>query len=369
MAHFQKYHKYWLYVGVSGLLILAPAFCLSIEVKNLYDVEIPVTSRESTERIQAFRQALASVLIRITGNNAIATKREVASLFKNPDRYVQQYRYVVTGEDVSPLLLLVSFEGEALERDLTKVGQPIWGKERPAVLLWLAVQERRSRYLLGEGHSDQQSMESIQMTAEQRGVPLMFPLLDLQDRNQVSVADIIGEFDDRIRQASGRYSPDTIVIARATALNDGFWRAHWRMYFGDQSTEWISQGTQITDALVEGVNQLATELSNRLAVNFGALRDSSVILTVDGVDTLEDYARLYAYLASLSPVSSFRPYRIESSQMSYWLQLRGDPLALERLIELGGVLNKVATPTPLMSQRAGEVTTQSAPTLNYQLLQ
>ena len=368
MLCIEKSRKFWLCVGLTALLLLAPAFSLSIEVKNLYDVEVPVANRESTARMQAFHHALASVLIRITGNSTIATKREVASLFKKPDRYVQQYRYVVTGEDLSPLLVQVRFDGVALERFLTKAGQPIWGKERPAVLLWLVVQDNRTRYLLNEGHSDP-SVESIQLTAEQRGVPLMFPLLDLQDRNQVSVADIIGGFDDRIRQASERYSPDTIVIARATALNDGFWRTHWRMYFGDQSTEWVAQGTQISDALVEGIHRLATELSNRLAVNFGVLEGSSVILTVDGVDTVEDYARLYAYLASLSPVNSFRPHRIESSQMSFWLQLRGNPLALERLIGLGGVLNKVATPIPLMSQRAVEAKTQPALTLNYQLLE
>ena len=61
---------------------------------------------------------------------------------------------------------------------------------------------------------------------------------------------------------------------------------------------------------------------------------------------LEQYARLNDYIASLSPVSDFVPYRIEADQISFKLRLRSNLLALEQLIGLGGVLKKAVAPIP-----------------------
>lgn len=349
-----------------------PGSCFCVEVGDLYAVEVPVQSRDADERKQAFRQALSLALVRITGNQTIASRQEVAGLLNASDRYVEQYRYTESrGEGLPQFLLQVRFDGEAVERYLNHAALPIWGKERPVVLAWLAVQDGSTRYLLSEGQPEEfQFTEPIQATAKQRGVPILLPLWDLQDQNQVSLADIIGGFDGRIYQASQRYQPDAVLVGRARALNDGIWQIHWRLSFGDQSSDWVSQSVQLSDSLVDGINQLATELANRLTINYGMLPGAGVVLAVEGVDTLEDYARLNDYIASLSLVNSFWPYRVESGQLSFWIKLRGDPLALERLIRLGGVLQKVAAPIAHSEAAISqEVLANSGQTLNYQLLQ
>jgi hypothetical protein len=353
------------------LLFFVPGSSFSMEVDDLYDVVVPVQSRDADERIQAFKQALSLVLVRITGNQTITSRQEVSGLLSASDRYVEQYRYTAGGEESPQLLLQVNFDGEALERYLNQAALPIWGKERPVTLVWLAVQDGSARYLLSEGQPEQlQFTEPIQATAKQRGLPLLQPLWDLQDQNQVSLADIIGGFDGRIYQASQRYQADAVLVGRAMALNDGIWQVHWHLLFGDQSSDWVSQSAQLSDSLVEGINQLATELASRLTINYGMLPGAGVMLSVAGVDTLEDYARLNDYIANLSLVNSFWPNRIEPGHLSFWIKLRGDPLALERLIRLGGVLQKVATPA-VHSEAAisQEVLANSGQTLNYQLLQ
>jgi uncharacterized protein len=329
----------WLCASMGGIT-LAPIGANAIELHDLYEVKVPVKSRESEQRMQAFKQALITVMTRITGNRNINSKADVAGLLESPSRYIQQYRYLDAEGDASQLILWVRFDGGALERRLAAAGLPVWGTERPVVLIWLAIQGMGQRYLVGEDKAPIMR-DVMQTTAKERGITLIFPLLDLEDQNRVNIADVIGEFDNRVRQASARYPADVIVVGRATALNDGYWRAHWSAYFGDQKSEWTSGGNLVEQMLSEGIHKLTDILSGQLAIHGSGGEDTVVALEVDKVDTLEDYVHLRTYLTSLSQVQWHRPYRIESNRVSLWLKLRGNIHDLERLIHLGDSLEKL----------------------------
>jgi hypothetical protein len=264
----------------------------------------------------------------------------VAGLLESPSRYIQQYRYLEAGGDASELILWVRFDGGALERHLAAAGLPVWGTERPVVLIWLAIQGMGQRYLVGEDNAPIMR-DVMRTTAKERGITLIFPLLDLEDQNRVNIADVIGEFDNRVRQASARYPANVIVVGRATVLNDGDWRAHWSAYFGDQKSDWTSGGSLVEQMLSEGIHELTDILSGQLAIHGSAGEDTVVILEVDHVDTLEDYVRLRTYLTSLSQVQWHQPYRIESNRVSFWLKLRGNIRDLDLLIHLGDSLENL----------------------------
>ena len=323
-----------------GWITLAPADASAVELDDLYEVDVPVESRESGRRISAFKQALITTLIRITGDRNIVSNAEVAGLLESPSRYIQQYRYLDAGDELSELILSVRLDGRALERRLAAAGLPVWGRERPVVLIWFAIQGMGQRYLIGEDKAPV-LRDVMHATAKERGIALIFPLLDLQDQNRVNIADVIGEFDNRVRQASGRYPSDVIVVGRATVLNDGYWRGNWNAYYGDQSGNWTSEGSRVEHMLSEGIHELTDILSGHLAIHGTAGEDTVVMLEVDQVDTLEDYVRLRTYLTSLGQVQWHRPYRIESSRVSLWLKLRGNIRDLERLINLGDSLEKL----------------------------
>jgi hypothetical protein len=329
----------WLCASMGGIT-LAPVGVNAVELNDLYEVEVPVTSRASEQRIQAFRQALITTLIRITGDRNIASREDVAGLLESPSRYIQRYRYLDAEGDSSKLILWVRLDGAALARRVAAAGLPVWGPERPVVLIWLAIQGMGQRYLVGEDKAPVMR-DVMQTTAKERGITLIFPLLDLEDQDRVNIADVIGEFDNRVRQASARYPADVIVVGRATVLNDGYWRAHWSAYFGDQKSDWISGGSLVEQMLSEGIHELTDILSSQLAIHGSAGEDTVVILEVDQVDSLEDYVRLRTYLMSLSQVQWHRPYRIESNRVSLWLKLRGNIHDLEQLIHLGDSLEKL----------------------------
>lgn len=322
-------------------LLLCPVPLLAMELGSLYDAEVEVQGRDPGERQAAFGKALAVVLGRMTGQRNVGAIPGTAALLGDAPRYVQQYRYLESETDPRRYHLRIRFDGQALEQDLIKAGLPVWGPQRPAVLVWLAVEGPGRRYIVAEGGGEP-VREAMERVAQLRGVPLMFPLLDLQDRRGLSEADILGGFDEPVREASRRYRPDAVLIGRAKGLSDGFWRIRWRFYLGDQGLDWGSEGGDLVVAAEEGVQRLATVLGERLAIRERAQPAGGVVLSVEGVDGLQDYARLDAYLGGLGQIGAFHPYRIEAGRISYWLRLKGDARDLERLIGLGDTLERAA---------------------------
>ncbi len=368
MSHTNRWSSF-LVVLLLGLT-LVPVNGYSVELKYLYDVHIPVESRDENALQDAFKQALITVLVRITGKSKIATQPEITELLKSPSRFVQQYRYYERSDEALPRLnLWIQFDGASMEKQLIKAGLPVWGKQRPAVLVWFAIEQQGRRFLIAED-SVLETRETLATAAKRVGVPMIFPLLDLEDRAQVNASDILGGFEERVLRASQRYNPDAVLIAWASSSVDGFWRTHWRLNISAESREWSHAGTDSRKALEDGIGWLAGELSSHLAVSSHAGERDSVLLLVSGVDTLEEYARTSSYLNDLDRISHYRPYRIEPGLVGFSLKLRGSSQDLERLIELGGILDKSAAPasvTPSMKS-AAEPGSGPALILYYQLL-
>jgi hypothetical protein len=350
----------WAWV-VLALLLQLPA--QAMELGSLYDAEVDVQRRDTGERQVAFKRALAIVLGRMTGQRDVGSAPGASALLGKAPRYVEQYGYLEGDAGSQAYRLRVRFDAQALEQALIDAGLPVWGRQRPAVLVWLAVKRPDTRYIVAEGGAEpvRGAMEGV---AQLRGVPLMFPLLDLQDRRGLSEADILGGFDEPVRQASERYRPDAVLIGRAKGFSDGFWRIDWRLYLGDQGLDWTTEGDALMAAAAEGIQHLATLLGERLAIRERAQQADGVALSVDGVNELEDYARLDAYLGGLDQIGAYHPYRIEAGRITYWLRLKGHARDLEHLISLGDTLERAA-PQPGQAEVMADVAGTS--TLRYRL--
>ena len=114
-----------------------------------------------------------------------ATDPRVAEHLVNPGAYVQQTGYTEQG------LLLVGFDTNALRTWLLARGLSVWGDDRPAVMLWLAVDlEGGNRSIVGA--DDESGVQSALVSvAAERGLPLQLPLLDAQDLARVPGAAIV----------------------------------------------------------------------------------------------------------------------------------------------------------------------------------
>ena len=189
------------YHGLTRLLVIGAFLCL-LSVSgiapardNLFEADVPVAGQQPDLRTAYMKTALQEVLVRVTGQPDVLNRDSVRSMLDSPERFVQQYRYYTLPESTPPRLMLrVSFDGGSIQQALRQQGVAYWGKtERPEILLWLAVEDRGTRYIVSAQDNSDAARE-LQEAARQRGIPLLLPLMDLEDQSQVRFTDVWGGF-------------------------------------------------------------------------------------------------------------------------------------------------------------------------------
>jgi hypothetical protein len=311
---------------------------------NLFEADVPVAGQQPDLRPAGMKTALQEVLVRLTGQPDVLNRAPVRSLLDSPERFVQQYRYhTLPGSTPPQLMLRVQFDGGAIQQALSQQGVAYWGdSERPEVLVWLALEDRGTRYIVS-AQDDSDAARELQRAAAQRGIPLLLPLLDLEDQSKVRFTDVWGGFFDGIEAASARYKSGAVLIGRVNRGPSGGWAARWTMRDGGS---WNANGEQLGDALQAGIDTLSERLAAGHAVaQSGAVAGASSI-TVEEVNNLAAFARVDDYLSSLAAIRRLQLERVDGSTLQYALQLSGSLAGLTETIAIGTVLEPAPGGTP-----------------------
>ncbi|MCP5407350.1 MAG: DUF2066 domain-containing protein [Chromatiaceae bacterium] len=314
---------------------------MSAQVDGLYDAESPVSGGDASERNSAIRDAFAKVLVKLTGNSGIASRKALAADLENASHYVQQYRYeaapAVGNEVQSGRLLQVSFDKNEINRLLQNRGLPIWSANRPSVLLWVGEEQQGKRRLLNPD-MDTDVRAALDQVAAERGVPLLLPLMDLEDQGQMQVADIWGNFENNIRAASRRYASDLILTGRLVRVDKSLWRGEWRLYHADSQSNWNNEAASRNALTVDALQRTADSLANRFAPIKEERSLSTVRLRVSGIDSLEDYAAVLRLLGGQSSLERVVISSVEPNAVVYDLHGQGGVAVLDRELGIGGLI-------------------------------
>lgn len=313
-------------------LLLTSAFqaAAGSRLTGLYEVRIPVADQGTAERDRALGTALREVAVRVSGTREAARGDTLPSEPAQVDRVVQQYGYV-TGAD--GLQLQVRFDPAATERLLRDKSLPIWGVERPTTLVWLALQDGAQRRLVSADEPGEAG-ESLRRHAQRRGVPVILPLLDLEDQARVRFGDVWGGFFDSVLSASERYRAEAVLIGRLQRQSGG-WEARWTLFDRDQPRQWSARVDDLSAAAAVGVDGAADALAARYAGQAtGATGVDRVRVRVEDVRTLDDYAQLSKFLRSREFVGDVRLLAVSGAQVDYELDVRGAPELLARTLRL-----------------------------------
>ena len=322
---------------VTGLLLVL--LCLPVAAaQDLFESEVVVADQSQAVRTDAFRQALTRIIVRVAGDQTVLSGEPARKLLEDPARLVQQYRYFTEQASSPPQLKLwARFDGDAIRRSLQQQGMSYWGGERPDTLVWLAVEDRGRRYIVSADSSSDVHRQ-IQQAARQRGVPILFPLMDLEDQTQVKFSDLWGGFFDKVLVASKRYSPPAVLIGRLNRSPSGGWSSRWYLDVVGRSNEWSDSHRQLQELARQGVEDVADILATRFAVTGGGANGRRVDITVNGIETLAAYARISSYLSTLSSVSKVEVGELTPAGVRYSLQSSGGLQDLTRTVSIGTVL-------------------------------
>jgi hypothetical protein len=331
-----------LYLAICFLFSLA-GLAVADEVTNLYEASVPVENQDKDIRTDAIRTAFTQVLIRVSGRSDIGDAQQfpaIAQAINTATAFAQQYRYIKTPPPAdgqpSGLALWVRFDETALGKLLRDNHLPVWGTTRPATLLWLAVDNRGQRELLG-ADSRNETYTILQDRAKLRGVPLRLPLLDLTDRTSLHVSDVWGNFESTILQASQRYQTEAVLVGRVFQSYDGKWTGRWSLYVESGRDDWTVTGSTLADVLNPGIDKTAESLALRYAQVY-QVDTGKVLVEVKAIKGLADYNRVVKYLQSISHVTAVQPVELAAASAVFQVTIPGGRLAVARAVSLGRVL-------------------------------
>ncbi len=316
---------------------------LAVVVPGLYQATIALNSRESEqERRRAFGEALQVVLAKISGSQDIGNSTSIRRAITSPEPYVESWSTQTRANTINAdgttnpqqrLEIVVNFYETEINRLLDENTIPLWPANRPETLVWVVVEdELEGRRMLGSSDlTDSTTLTAIRYLAERRGLPLLFPLLDLEDQLQLN-SNRLWELDEAaILRASQRYQAESILSIRLFRSLSGELLAKSIYFFRDNTFEYEQFELNETDFLRGSINLATSELSQYYAVLLSGLEDSvQVNLQVDGIDSPAAYSALLNYLNNLNGISSYQLNQAVNGSLFLKLETGGQ---LRQLVE------------------------------------
>jgi hypothetical protein len=324
----------------------------------LYEVEVPVENQSAAARLSASRVAMLELLTRVTGLNHVPRGSAVSGALAAPDLYYNQFRFVEVetldedGLGVESLRLRIQFERTTVLRLLKDAALPIWRANRPKVVAWVVVDANGTREILG-ADSRSEVAESLLRRAKQRGVPLVLPLLDLEDQILVDPAAVWGRLSAVLEPASARYGADIVLVGRVQAIAGGSWAVAWEFWIDGEHKPFAGQGLDLVGLAGQGVDFLANELVQRYAVLGRSSRD--IRLGIAGIVSPADYGDLLRYLGSLEFVEEVNLQTVQGDRLGLVVRTRAEPQQLLKMFKVDRHLFELGLSSPsgieLMWQR------------------
>lgn len=311
----------------SAVLIFMAAWsgpAVAVTRVDLYSESVEVEARDYAARLKGYQEALVRVLVRSTGRRDIASDKGIAGLLKDPNRLVLQYRFLEDGR------MNVSFDGPVIERFLSANQLTLWSRERPRTLIWLAMDNGTGARTLVGGEQAAQAKEFLEGLAMARGLPVVFPIMDSIDMAAVPFADVWGGFTDKVMEGSERYQPDAVLIGRALRDSAGYWTVRWSLHFDGQVQTF--NGT-----IDDGVQVSADWFARQFAIQLDS-GPSQVRMHIIGIEDVEEYGRVQAYLGELSMVRSVSVFQASADDVVFDLTLGSNPDVLRRAMALNRTL-------------------------------
>jgi uncharacterized protein len=243
-------------------LIWQPA--LAIEVHGLFETQIVARSESAEDRAQAIKQALFVVLDRILIAEDISKLSVVQEMLLGAEHYVKQSQYSLLPADDSAesglRLFRAEFDEDQILAVLRKAQVGIWSEIRPETLVWLIVDESGNRQFYNPDMMP--DIESaLSRATKLKGLPVIYPLLDIEDQQKISVNEVLGAESKALLAASSRYEVTSILVGRVAKKLE-CWQSEWAFYFDGKIKQWQSTCQNLNATVFAGMKGTYDVLAN-----------------------------------------------------------------------------------------------------------
>lgn len=329
---------------------------LAVEVENLYSAQVMVQSQSSNDRTQALKQALQAVLLKVGGQTSVLTHPQIISQLSRAERFVSQYGYARIDQQ---LWLNVRFDENKINQIFSAAALPIWGNLRPQTLLWLIDEQQFSRSIIGE-NGQEQTVKQVYDFAKQRGLPIRLPIIDLQQADQINVADLWGRFKQPIFDYSVRYQAESLAVIRlsdfslVSPMTDATEQCSLcqSQITGDvtlfnQDTVFNQSFTANTkqQVLIQALQALAEQVFVQYAQSSAA--QNKLAIEVTAISTLMQYQQVVDFLENLSSVQAVTLTQRNNTSYQFSIEVSGQASTLLAALKLTKQLVQQVDPLAL----------------------
>jgi hypothetical protein len=324
-----------MFLALTALSIHANA----ASIEWLYDVDVAVADQSNDARSAGFKQALTVILKRVSGLAEIPSNAAVNAALEAPQRFFVEYRYrsvdnpTPGAAPAKVLMLSVRFAESAIQKLIAEAGLPQWSSNRPTTLAWIVVADGGDRAVLGSNDPNP-LLISMRARARERGLPVVWPLMDLEERGQVPAIAVWSANDSVLDAASQRYSADQTLVGRVTHGANGTWSAEWQVWQHGGQQRFVIESPTAEAAGAAVVDRVVELLVARYVVASG--NQERMELRVDGISNVGDYGALLKYLGGLDFIGAVQVEEVRADVVllsvatrTPWDRLR-DLLALDR---------------------------------------
>ena len=319
------------------------ANCYAVVVKDLYSAEVPVVDKSQAALTAGSKVALSEVLVKVSGRTDVLQNAVLQAALGNSRALVQQYAYTRQADESGVLQARFEFDVAVISDLVASAGVPLWTANRPAVLVWVVLEGPAGKAYLNRDTSPDM-VAQVREEFARRGVPVQFPLYDLNDAAAISVDELWRLNAGSLSGASQRYGVGDILAGRLVTLSNGSWVGDWSYFAGNRRIDRsITVGS--SEAFVQaGVSLVAQEMSSRYAVAPSAGTVGGVKVRVTGVSSYSDYASIVAWLEGLELIEHANVEAIRGETIQLDLTAQADAQQLSAIIELNKHLVPVLSP-------------------------
>lgn len=349
----------------AGLLLLNSMPVTATVVEHLYEAEFAVSDQTRKTRHEIFRKAFQQVLIKVVGSSAVLGSPLVHEARSNVLKYVSQFRYIELPKDfvqppatkstpvVFSNILWIRFDTSAVNKLLKNSQLPVWGKLRPETLVWIAVRDGGQRYVLRR-RDKSPIKDQIEKAAKLRGLPIIWPEYDQTDRSRLSFVDLWGGFWDNVLTVSRRYQKESMLVGRYLWAA-GEWQVNWDLLTNTHQKNWQIHSNELDFLSTTGVDKASDLVSAKYALFLRETGGSNIYIDIHGVNDIDDYSKIAAYLQGLAPVKDLNASEVSSQGVRFKIDAQGNVEDLKHLIALGAVLRPVNVQVSTQQPEQGDV--------------
>jgi|GEM_PF-692487 len=292
---------------------------VSAESFNYFGAEVPVESQSRSDQKKAAQEGLMNVLVRISGSEAVRRKSQLVRKAKNALSLVSELQYAdLEDRELKDQgfkhLAKFRFSERLVRKLLADAELPVWSVNRPQTLVWLVEDSAASGKQMMPYDKENPLFSGLEEASYYRGMPLVFPLLDLDDQVNLSPSALWALDEKAIVKASARYNAGVILVGKFSVMSSGRVVSSWQYIHAGRTSVYNLRGDTPKQVGYDALLPIADLLASKYS--YHSANSEYFSLVVERIETYADYRGLINGLTSFDSITDVKVDAVAGDQVA-----------------------------------------------------